>query len=447
MNQSPGPEYPSSNTAEPTPPSSQKSRKKLSLPKNRLVLALLSIVSLTALMSLGYITTSYLYNSDTTKESDQSTSSTSDQPAQPDRVTDEIIDKSPQPDNPADTPAPSEPQPSSPIPKPPYTKNALVIKYFPLTADKKYLNSAITGDVSASYSEIRQKTNTLTSNLITSINRSTTYQGYKQSAATPSIDVKIYKTFEHNKAFPYINNKFYPKHPIYKTPEPRYEMDYQKILTEHAICTHVTKNNISQVFIWAYSGYGSSTGEIRAWESNMSGPYGNISNSYQENNMPNCGKTYVVYVFNYGRGTAEALHSWGHQIEREMTAVNPGLFMAFRGPEAAGLGKTGIARCGSVHHPPNSTKDYDYANVKAYSSDCLSGSLDSTGKTSLISCKVWGCEDISDTNNPHLNYQIWLWQNLPGYDNISRFQGKPVSNMWLTHADFDAAMSAKAKNL
>src|SRR5690606_33745046 len=129
--------------------------------------------------------------------------------------------------------------------------------------------------------------------------------------------------FEHTKAFPYINNPLYPKHPGNHTPQPKYKIDYQKILTEHAICTYVTKHNVSHVYIWAYSGYGSPTGEIRAWESNMSGPYGNISNSYWEDDMPHCGKTYVVYVFNYGRGTAEALHSWGHQIEREMNAVSP----------------------------------------------------------------------------------------------------------------------------
>lgn len=432
--------------SEPAAALSTETRKRFRFPKNKITLTCIGTLGIVFLLSSGYFAASYLYPTSTSKAPANPTTSTPE-PVEPPT---EAAINSPEDTEPSDstqTPPPVQNPPApAPTPSPPYIKNALVIKYFPLTADKKYIDSSITGDVGNSYPEIKQKTTTLTNNLIESIKKSTTYQGYKQPNAPPSIEVRIRATFEHTKAFPYINNPLYPKHPGNNTPQPKYKIDYQSILSEHNICTYVTKYNISQVYIWAYSGLGSATGEIRAWESNMSGPHGNISNSYWEDDMPHCGKTYVVYVFNYGRGTAEALHSWGHQIEREMKAASPEIFQSFQGPESAGLGQSGTARCGSVHHPPNSRKDYDYTNQTAYLSDCLSGSLDSTGAVTPISCKVWGCQDISDTNNPHLNYQIWMWQNLPGHGNTLSFKGKSISNMWYVHGDFDKAMT-RAKEL
>ena len=49
--------------------------------------------------------------------------------------------------------------------------------------------------------------------------------------------------------------------------------------------------------------------------------------------MPHCKHTYVVYTFNYGRSTAEAVEIWGHQLEAEFNAINQDLFRnKFQGP-------------------------------------------------------------------------------------------------------------------
>lgn len=162
--------------------------------------------------------------------------------------------------------------------------------------------------------------------------------------------------------------------------------------------------------------------------------------------MPKCSKTYVTYVLNYGRGTAEALHSWGHQIENEMMAGDYDAYMAFRGPVKVGSQPNSvIAHCGDVHHAPNSITDYDWANRTPHASDCLNLTPGKTGVVTQISCTTWGCDGKTDTDNPQLNYITWLWQNLPGAGNTLTYQGRQIGNMWQIHADFDAAMAKISK--
>ena len=69
--------------------------------------------------------------------------------------------------------------------------------------------------------------------------------------------------------------------------------------------------------------------------------------------MPLCKHTYIVYTFNYGRTTAEAVEVWGHQLEDEFSAINLNLFRnKFQGPNHPQTEKC-HGRCGSVHNPPN----------------------------------------------------------------------------------------------
>lgn len=63
------------------------------------------------------------------------------------------------------------------------------------------------------------------------------------------------------------------------------------------------------------------------------------------------------------------------------------------------------------------------------------------GELSDISCENWGCAENSDTDNPHLNYMIWNWQNLPGMNNSKEYQGKQLRNWWDIHGDFDNVMA------
>jgi hypothetical protein len=174
----------------------------------------------------------------------------------------------------------------------------------------------------------------------------------------------------------------------------------------------------------------------------MSGPFGDISNSNRVNDMPLCTSTYVVYTFNYARGTGEAFENWGHQMEAQLEAVDiDDIFRSkFQGPnypQTEGV----IGRCGDVHNPPNARFEYDRGNPNPQSSDCLDWNPDSLGTLSEISCKNWGCDQISDSDNPPLNYMIWNWQNLPGINNPKEYQGKQLRNWWDIYGDFDGTMA------
>jgi hypothetical protein len=329
------------------------------------------------------------------------------------------------------------PAPAAQVASAQYQVNVLVLKYFPLTSNRQNIDINTTGDVGDPYSAIRQRTIDTTNNLKASIEKSTEYLGYKNPTAQSSISPNIIDTKEYTQAVPIKATHGIPTVP-----------DYSQVLNSNDICDYVNNKNVREVWLWAYQGPNKANGypSLAISESKMSSPYGDISNSYRYDDMPKCAHTYVVYSFNYGRGTAEAFHSWGHQIEAELTEVDNNMFRgAYEGPDhPQALGVNG--KCGSVHNPPNARFEYDYANPAPQKSNCLDWHADGSGQTTAISCQNWGCQNISDTNNPQLNWLVLFWQNLPGKDNSKTYQGKHLRNWWDVHADFDNVM-AKSRYL
>jgi hypothetical protein len=180
-------------------------------------------------------------------------------------------------------------------------------------------------------------------------------------------------------------------------------------------------------------------------ESKMSGPFGDISNSWRYNDLPFYNSTYIVYTFNYGRETAMAFENWGHQVEAELDAVNRNLFRnLFQGPYHPQFENVN-GKCGGVHNPPNARFEYDRSNSIPQLSDCLDWNPNSLGILSQISCKDWGCLARSDTDNPPLNYMIWNWQNLPGINNSKIYQGQQLRSWWDIYGDFDNVMANSKK--
>lgn len=328
-----------------------------------------------------------------------------------------------------------------------YNMGVLVIKYFPLTADGKNIDIKVTGDVGDSYSLIKQRTIDATNTLKTSLEKASTYLGYKDTTATPSLTYQIVDTKEYTQAVPIKAHGTRASYP-----------DYNKVMQDHNICNYVNNQGVREVWIWAYQGpnrpaFGG-TPSLGIDESKMSGPNGDISNSGRYNDMPVCQFTYRVYTFNYNSGAGNAMHSWGHQLESELAVVDANLFQIFQGPTHPGCDSAnpgdidgnglinaidsaqctatrgnGIGRCGNVHNPPNSRQEYDWVNTTPNKSDCLNWNPDTISQVTDISCQIWGCTD--------LNYFIWMWQNLPGKNNTKTYQGKPLRNWWDVHGDFD----------
>lgn len=315
-----------------------------------------------------------------------------------------------------------------------YTINVLIVKYFPLSEDKRKIDIKITGDVGDSYELIRQRTIDISNNMVQALQRATTYLGYRDSSARPALTYRIIDTNDFTQAVPLLADG---------TRRP----DYFKVMKGVNICNWVEKKGVSEVWLWAYQGPnypGSKSPYLGISESKMAGPYGDISNSPRYNDMPVCKKTYRVYTFNYGRGSAEAMESWGHQLEAELKAVDISLFSKFQGPNYPQTLNV-VGRCGSVHNPPNARNEYDRANNIGQRSDCLDWNPNSFGSISNISCANWGCDNKGDNDNPTLNYMIWNWQNLPGRNNTKTYLGKSLRNWWDVHGDFDNVMGSSRR--
>lgn len=334
------------------------------------------------------------------------------------------------------TPAPT----SSPIVKfngnAVYDLGVLVIKYFPLTQSKQNIDINATGDVGDSYAVIRQKTIDVTNNLLSDLQKASRYLGYKNPESQVSLGYHVVDTKEYNVAVP-----IKPRSESIRYP------DYNGIMAANNICDYVDNKGVREVWLWAYQGPNRGDGQpsLGISESKMSGPNGDISNSPRYNDMPLCSYTYRVYTFNYGRGTSEAMESWGHQMEAELSAIDSNLFRnIFQGPNHPHtLNANG--RCGSVHNPPNAKSEYDRGNPVPNKSDCLDWNPDGLGALSDISCSNWGCADLNDANNSSLNYMIWNWQNIPGANNNKMYQGKQLRNWWDIHGDFDNVLKSSRR--
>lgn len=313
---------------------------------------------------------------------------------------------------------------------PPYGLGVLVLKYFPLTADGQNIDLGVTGDVGDPVATVRTRVDAITANLVQALARGSTYRGYADPAAQPSLQYSIVDTKEFDTAVPSIASTLNPSYPR--------RADYKAILRNVSICDYVDRQKVDEVWIWAYQG----PHQLDISESKMSGPHGDVSNSYRLNDMPRCSRTYVVYTYNYGRGTAEAIEDHGHQIEAELSDIDQHLFRdLFEGPNyPATLRVTG--RCGSVHNPPNARFEYDRFDPAPNPSDCLDWKPDGLGAVSNVSCTTWGCEDRSDTDNAALNYMIWWMQNLPGRGNQIRYHGRDLRNWWDVYGNWDAVKSA-----
>lgn len=334
--------------------------------------------------------------------------------------------------NPSPTPTPSPTSTPTPVVdnNTSYNLGVLVLKYFPLTSNGQNIDIAVTGDVGDSYSTIRQRTIDGTNNLKSDIENGSRYLGYKNPDAPASLNLNIVDTKEFTYAVPIQNGS---------TNKP----DLDKILTDQNICNLVDNQNVKEVWLWAYQG-SRSDGQpfLSISESQLTGPFVNWANGPYYN-APICQHTYRILTFNY-QVPGNAYHSWGHEMEFEIRAVDANLFSKFQGPAHPQTDHL-IGRCGSVHNPPNSRQEYDYSNPNPKQSDCLDWNPDGQGTLSNISCSTWNpnCIINPDPSLSQNQYLVWMWQNLPGRNNTKTYQGKSLRNWWDVHGDFDNVINNK----
>lgn len=321
-----------------------------------------------------------------------------------------------------------------------YSLGVLVLQYYP-TADGVNIDQSVTGDVSGTIASVRSHVSSVTSNLMTDLSAATKYRGYSNPSAPPALTFHVVNTLEYDNAVPTVAN------PAYNPPSNPYAVrpDYPSIMNTANICNYVNNQGVNEVWMFAYQG----PSQLQLDESKMSGPYGDVSNEWFHDNLPVCNHTYTLYSFNYGRGTAEAFESHGHQYEYELRYVdnqqyNDGSYLfntLFEGdhyPQTDGV----TGRCGSDHNPPNAKSEYDRADTSPWPSDCLNWAPTATpGPTTQISCGVtWdapSCANNGDSDNPALDYDIWWEQNFPGRGNTITYNGLPFRNWWDVHGEWD----------
>jgi hypothetical protein len=294
-----------------------------------------------------------------------------------------------------------------------YTIPVLVVSYFPVKGGR--IDRAVTHDVDAPLDDIRSHTLQTTQQVIRALETGSTYHGYKNPDAQPSLRYQVVDSLE-----------FLEPVPTYPKPGHRQPMtDYNAILNRLDIRHRVEQQGIKEVWLWGYHG-----GVVDLWESNMAGPYGDISNSDRDSrDLPVLKQTYTVYHYNYQRGTSEAVEDHIHQIEAVLNAIDHDLFWN------KFVGKPGEGRCGWAHYPPNAKHDYDWANRDYVLTDIEDWRPEGGGQKKRMNCDRW--------KGDSLTWFIYWMQNLPGADNGLTYKGRPLTNWWTFIGDFDRAMAAK----
>ncbi|MCB0083762.1 MAG: hypothetical protein KDE47_22640 [Caldilineaceae bacterium] len=293
----------------------------------------------------------------------------------------------------------------------PFTIPVLVVNYFPVRNGR--VDRSVTGDVDASLAQIRQHTARTTAQVVQALEQGSTYHGYKEPAAQPSLHYEIVDTLE-----------FLEPLPTWRKAGHRVPMtDYNAIMDRINIREWVEQRGVKEVWLWGYHG-----GVIDLWESNMAGPFGDISNSDRDpHDLPVLDQTYTVYHYNYGRGPSEAVEDHMHQIEAILRHIDPDLFWN------KFVGKPGEGRCGWAHYPPNGQRDYDWRNRNYVLTDIEDWRPDGSGQKQQMNCARWRCDSLT--------WFIYWMQNVPGADNGITYRGRPLTNWWQCIGAFDEAMA------
>lgn len=293
----------------------------------------------------------------------------------------------------------------------PWTIPVLLVHYFPLRNGR--IDVSTTGDVDAPLGSIRRHTAATTREVIEALESGSRYHGYKDRAARPSLRYEIAGSIEVLEPLPTHHKA---GHLVPMT-------DYRAVLDRVGIADWIGRG-IREVWLWGYHG-----GVVDLWESNMSGPHGDISNSDRDpDDLPVFDSTYTVYHYNYQRGASEAVEDHMHQIEAVLRHLDPALFWE------RFVGRPLEGRCGWAHYPPNGVRDYDWQNPESVWSDIEDWRPDGVGERQLLNCERW--------QGDSLRWFVYWMQNLPGADNRLSFRGRPLTNWWGFIGDLDAMLEA-----
>lgn len=311
----------------------------------------------------------------------------------------------------------------------PWEIPVLVVKYFPVKGDR--IDQAVTGDWGDTLQATRAKCDRIARTVAATLEEGSRFCAYKDPTARPSLKYTILHQIEFLEPLPTL--------PAQGKDTPL--TDYAAIMERVKIKDWVEGRGVKEVWLFGYHG-----GVVVLWESNMAGPFGDISNSNRDpKDLPVLESTYTVYHYNYQRGPSEATEDHMHQFEavlnhvdgRDRTPPDRWPDLLFWGKFVGSDRSHKIVRpgCGWAHYPPNAEQDYDWANPRSVESDIEDWKPDGSGRKEPVSSDRWARSSIRW-------FTYWM-QSLPGAKSGLTHNGKPLRNWWLFIADFDRAMREK----
>ena len=179
------------------------------------------------------------------------------------------------------------------------------------------------------------------------------------------------------------------------------EVDYNGILTRFKVLERVQRNEIDEVWVFAFPHAG-------FYESSMGGPGAFWCNAPPLANTDASKRRFVVMGFSYERYIGEMLESFGHRSESimlktfEKASGDANLWKRFTRYEQIAPGRSAI---GSIHFAPNSTKDYEWDNQTPVKSECydwLHNFPNFKGDIRNVNNLEWGSGEI------RAHHQWWL---------------------------------------
>ncbi len=226
--------------------------------------------------------------------------------------------------------------------------NVLLINYFTPTG-RKNINESWT---SVGLNKLKNLIDKKTNQILEALTSGTAFHKYKNSNAKPFINYKIYKKIE------IVNENPVPTKTNPNGSEPL--TDYYTIMNDTNICDYVDNKGVKEVWLWEPEGIGiiesnQSMGRKSRKYWNHS-TYGDVSNSYQENDLPTCENTYTVFTYNENRWADMGVHNHMHQFEWLFNFVNRELFwndFVDGDKEFKSNNKNLKLSCGWTHCPPN----------------------------------------------------------------------------------------------
>lgn len=313
----------------------------------------------------------------------------------------------------------------------------LSLAYIPLDKNKLDLSAIDNSDgkfTNATPDDIKNNVDKLNTLLAGYLQDGTKFHYYERNWGDPAVNYNFYKKITKFQTVPFTS-ELYPGKPDV------WLLDYNVILGDVAVCDMVDSEMINEVWIWTYPNK-----HVKGWTSNMSGPYGDISNSDKlPYDMPKCKYTYTVYVYDYSKDVSVALLQHLQQFETLFSKLNLDLFWykyvgyfansKWEGNLGNPLILDGKRRCGSSNFPPNATDFNQWDNHEYIPTDCPNWDPNGKALWDGWNCEVWGCTQTG--------YYVFWMQNIPGPDNNLNYNGAKLRNWWDFISDFDNAMKIR----